>query len=443
MTAEHIHQRFKGILVEVESYVNLPSSAGVLEGHFLGAMNLISKVFGTSSDYYKSLEEWKKAVWDYSPSVSADLIRTILTHALQDYEAGLMIELDTRVTGEVISDLVRLAKLALREEQKDVAAVSVAAALEDSLKRCARLHGLDITEEMSLTQVINALKSDGLRVGGQKDMVNTLPALGNAALHANWSEIVETDVASVIGFVEQFLRPNFRFLSLGCVSCGPSGAAWSTLGSSQLGTVLGRAASRPEDSPARTVAGALLVGLLRGGRRSGRARAPHRTAPVRSPGAPAREDGALAVRVLRGGRGAGHRRGRVALSGRPPRPAPGRLVFRRRPPSADLPDAVLVPGLGVDIRWRSHTLRVNYRTSHQIRRQADRLLPSETSDVDGNHRPANRHRLRVQRCRADHTQMLPSPDRGDGRDRRLAEKRAARTGTPRTRWACSSGRMPN
>ena len=39
--------------------------------------------------------------------------------------------------------------------------------------------------------------------------------------------------------------------------------------------------------------------------------------------------------------------------------------------------------LGVDIRGRSHTLRVNYRTSHQIRRQADRLLPPETSDVDG------------------------------------------------------------
>ena len=40
--------------------------------------------------------------------------------------------------------------------------------------------------------------------------------------------------------------------------------------------------------------------------------------------------------------------------------------------------------MGVDIRGRSHTLRVNYRTSHQIRRQADRLLPPETSDVDGN-----------------------------------------------------------
>ena len=40
--------------------------------------------------------------------------------------------------------------------------------------------------------------------------------------------------------------------------------------------------------------------------------------------------------------------------------------------------------LGVDIRGRSHTLRVNYRTSHQIRTQADRLLGPETVDVDGN-----------------------------------------------------------
>ena len=40
--------------------------------------------------------------------------------------------------------------------------------------------------------------------------------------------------------------------------------------------------------------------------------------------------------------------------------------------------------LGVDIRGRSSTLRVNYRTSHQIRMQADRLLGPEVSDVDGN-----------------------------------------------------------
>lgn len=40
--------------------------------------------------------------------------------------------------------------------------------------------------------------------------------------------------------------------------------------------------------------------------------------------------------------------------------------------------------LGVDIRGRSRTLNINYRTSHQIRSRADLLLGPEVSDVDGN-----------------------------------------------------------
>jgi superfamily I DNA/RNA helicase/mRNA-degrading endonuclease RelE of RelBE toxin-antitoxin system len=40
--------------------------------------------------------------------------------------------------------------------------------------------------------------------------------------------------------------------------------------------------------------------------------------------------------------------------------------------------------LGIDIRGRSRTLRINYRTSHQIRGQADRLLGPSATDVDGN-----------------------------------------------------------
>ena len=39
---------------------------------------------------------------------------------------------------------------------------------------------------------------------------------------------------------------------------------------------------------------------------------------------------------------------------------------------------------GVDLRGRARTLRVNYRTSHQIRSQADRLLAAQVADVDGN-----------------------------------------------------------
>src|SRR6185295_6122965 len=50
--------------------------------------------------------------------------------------------------------------------------------------------------------------------------------------------------------------------------------------------------------------------------------------------------------------------------------------------------------LGVDVRGRSKTLRVNYRTSHQIREQADRLLGPEIADADDN-REDRRHTVSV------------------------------------------------
>ncbi len=40
--------------------------------------------------------------------------------------------------------------------------------------------------------------------------------------------------------------------------------------------------------------------------------------------------------------------------------------------------------LGIEIRGRARTLKVNYRTSHQIRRRSDLLLGPEVADVDGN-----------------------------------------------------------
>ena len=40
--------------------------------------------------------------------------------------------------------------------------------------------------------------------------------------------------------------------------------------------------------------------------------------------------------------------------------------------------------MGVEVRGRSQILKLNYRTSHQIRVKADRLLGPEVADVDGN-----------------------------------------------------------
>ncbi|MXY23946.1 MAG: hypothetical protein F4Y45_05425 [Acidobacteria bacterium] len=60
---------------------------------------------------------------------------------------------------------------------------------------------------------------------------------------------------------------------------------------------------------------------------------------------------------------------RISIRGRDAFQARG-IVRHRLPETAVCGDG----RPGVDVRGRSHTLRINYRTSHQIRRQADRLL---------------------------------------------------------------------
>lgn len=65
--------------------------------------------------------------------------------------------------------------------------------------------------------------------------------------------------------------------------------------------------------------------------------------------------------------------------------------------------------LGVNIRGRSHTLTINYRTSHQIRAAADRLLPATISDVDGNQED-RRHTVSVFNGPAPIVEIYDSPE---------------------------------
>lgn len=65
--------------------------------------------------------------------------------------------------------------------------------------------------------------------------------------------------------------------------------------------------------------------------------------------------------------------------------------------------------LGVNIRGRSQTLKINYRTSHQIRQQADRLLPSAIADVDGNVEE-RRHTVSVFNGPMPEIQVCDDPD---------------------------------
>ena len=128
--------------------------------------------------------------------------------AKDDFDGGYVFNVDLRVSGEVFGDFVVLAKQALSNGKKDVAAVLACAALEDALKRYGAANGIAVGDK-TMQDVVNALKGKGLVAGAQKSLLDTMPRIRNSALHAEWEKLSEPDVNSVIGFVEQFLLSKF------------------------------------------------------------------------------------------------------------------------------------------------------------------------------------------------------------------------------------------
>ena len=161
------------------------------------------------------------------------------------------------------------------------------------------------------------------------------------------------------------------------------GAGRRCVAARHLGRLSRRTTARPQDWASGGAASDLVVDLRDGQRAAWRGGAPHRERVVHTTVRAHPRETWPALRLRRGRRGTGHGRGSSPLLRHAGRGSPNALFF-----AGDLGQRIFQQpfswrALGVDIRGRSRTLRVNYRTSHQIRQSADRLLDPEQTDADG------------------------------------------------------------
>jgi hypothetical protein len=172
----------------------------------ISAQSLIKAVFGSDSPHYQKFTAL------YGQATAAEyqllMLSAVFEAAKNDFEGGYVFDVDLRVSGEVFGDFVTLARQSLSEGHKDVAAVLASAALEDALKRFATANGLSVNGK-AMQDVVNTLKSAGLVSGAQKGLLDAMPRIRNAALHAEWGKVSEADVGSVLGYVDQFLLTKF------------------------------------------------------------------------------------------------------------------------------------------------------------------------------------------------------------------------------------------
>ncbi len=180
--------------------------SGSWEGWAISSLSLINIAFGGGTPHFIY---FNKAYEDCNGSgYCIAKLKDLLKAAKNDYEQGFAVSFEKKISGELFGDFVVAAKTALKDGNKDVAAVLACAALEDALKRFASLNDLEV-QDKSMQDIVNALKSKGLVSGAKKALLDAMPKIRDYAMHAHWNKITPEDVGSVIGFVDQFLLENF------------------------------------------------------------------------------------------------------------------------------------------------------------------------------------------------------------------------------------------
>lgn len=198
----------------IEEVLAQPQRAGEL---VQTATSVLTNLYGPHSTQLKAFNAGLEMVTNKAGSTTsvhhAQLNYAVgtLLNARAELKAGLVPSVRVLVAGEVLGELVRLGKEILEEKSegaKNVAAVLVAAAFEDLMRRIGEEFA-SVTGRPKLEEVIKALKDADVLKGGQVGTALSYLKFRNDSLHADWEKVDRSQVQSCIAFIEELLMKHF------------------------------------------------------------------------------------------------------------------------------------------------------------------------------------------------------------------------------------------
>ena len=188
-------------------------SAELLNELYHGVLGIMAALYGTNSSQEKALKVYIEALRNkgnpfgsQTIDASFDATRGVLVSIKAELDSGFIGSLRATLTGEVLTDFIKLGRATLEESgdgAKNVAAVLVAAAFEDVLQRIADLKGVPHKEK--LADVLIALKDLGILQGAEVGIAQSYLSFRNRSLHAQWNEVNRPAIESALAFIEQLI----------------------------------------------------------------------------------------------------------------------------------------------------------------------------------------------------------------------------------------------
>ncbi len=183
---------------------------------YYGTISVIENVYGKNSSHIKELLSTNSKIlaikYKSVDGRDAQLLKSIigiLSNLKFEIENGLLTSLEKKISKEILTDFISFSKEQFSNGDLKISSVLICAALEDSLKRIAEINGLDV-ERKSMSQVVNALKAKGLLQKSISTLLGNYTVLRNKVFHADWDGLDKSEIGSLIGFTEQFVKDNFN-----------------------------------------------------------------------------------------------------------------------------------------------------------------------------------------------------------------------------------------
>ncbi len=184
----------------------------------LSSLNLISRVFGESSSYYKKFDEIypKFSLEENREEVKKAL--AILHTAKDDYENNYLFDTRTLIEAEVFDDFLEQAEELLRKKYHGAAAVITGCVLEDGLRKLCKRNGITVINQGTKSISVDDATIDPMNVELAKagiynalwqKKITALADLRNKAAHGKWTEFTEKDVEDMIRDVRRFMEDYF------------------------------------------------------------------------------------------------------------------------------------------------------------------------------------------------------------------------------------------
>jgi hypothetical protein len=160
--------------------------------------------------FNKRMEELSR-VKENAPYLRERLAYATVENVVGEIKSGLIGDVRAQIAGEVLGELVGLGKEILADNTdsaKNVAAVLIAAAFEDLMRRMgSELAG--VTGRPRLDDLLTALKEAGILKGGEIGVAQSYLKFRNDSLHADWANVQRSQIESCVAFVESLLLKHF------------------------------------------------------------------------------------------------------------------------------------------------------------------------------------------------------------------------------------------